>query len=309
MGSYEFAQDVYGQAPPNYGPPQGFAPPGPGQFGGYPPQQMQQFPAPGGSEELRTLFLTGFPTDIKERELNNLLRFFPGYEASQMNTKNGLAQGFALFATGQTALAANSAVNGLQFDGSTQLRSEMARKNMYIKDEGAQKRARTGPGGFSQLQGGSGGPSPAPYFRPAMPRPRLDGGGAMSVDNPPCNTLYVCNLVEGIHEAQLRQVFATQPGFCQLKVMNNGKATSCFVEYETVAAANLVHTGQQGVVIASNDNKPIRIQYSKNPFGRKRDRETGLMIDVGAHSANRDQYAGVLGAATGAGTGAAPAAV
>lgn len=35
-------------------------------------------------------------------------------QASQMNTKNGLAQGFALFATGQTALAANSAVNGLQ---------------------------------------------------------------------------------------------------------------------------------------------------------------------------------------------------
>lgn len=33
--------------------------------------------------------MTGFPPDVKERELNNMLRFMPGYEASQMNYKNG----------------------------------------------------------------------------------------------------------------------------------------------------------------------------------------------------------------------------
>lgn len=44
-----------------------------------------------GSEDLRTVFITGFPNDVKERELNNLLRFIPGYEASQMNWKNGQA--------------------------------------------------------------------------------------------------------------------------------------------------------------------------------------------------------------------------
>jgi hypothetical protein len=43
------------------------------------------------TDELRTVFITGFPNDIKERELNNLLRFIPGYEASQMNWKNGQA--------------------------------------------------------------------------------------------------------------------------------------------------------------------------------------------------------------------------
>lgn len=37
----------------------------------------------------RTVFVTGFPPDVKERELNNMLRFMPGYEASQMNYKNG----------------------------------------------------------------------------------------------------------------------------------------------------------------------------------------------------------------------------
>jgi hypothetical protein len=34
----------------------------------------------GAGEESRTIFITGFPLDVKERELNNLLRFLPGYE-------------------------------------------------------------------------------------------------------------------------------------------------------------------------------------------------------------------------------------
>ena len=31
-------------------------------------------------EERRTIFVTGFPPDVKERELNNMLRFLPAYE-------------------------------------------------------------------------------------------------------------------------------------------------------------------------------------------------------------------------------------
>ena len=37
-------------------------------------------PGPGAVEDLRTVFVTGFPNEVKERELNNLLRFLPGYE-------------------------------------------------------------------------------------------------------------------------------------------------------------------------------------------------------------------------------------
>ena len=51
-----------------------------------PPQQQQQA---GGEDAVRTVFISGFPSDVKERELNNLLRFVAGYEASQMNFKNG----------------------------------------------------------------------------------------------------------------------------------------------------------------------------------------------------------------------------
>ncbi len=35
-------------------------------------------------EEIRTIFVTGFPPNVHERELHNLVCFLPGYEASQV---------------------------------------------------------------------------------------------------------------------------------------------------------------------------------------------------------------------------------
>lgn len=36
-------------------------------------------------EEIRTIFVTGFPANVHERELHNLVCFLPGYEASQVS--------------------------------------------------------------------------------------------------------------------------------------------------------------------------------------------------------------------------------
>ena len=49
---------------------------------GWPQGPPVQYDSEG--QELRTLFITGFPPDVKERELNNTMRFLPGYLASQM---------------------------------------------------------------------------------------------------------------------------------------------------------------------------------------------------------------------------------
>lgn len=47
---------------------------------------------------------------MKERELQNLLRWWPGYEASQMNFKCDQPMGFALFSTTAMAMAARDAL-------------------------------------------------------------------------------------------------------------------------------------------------------------------------------------------------------
>jgi hypothetical protein len=48
--------------------------------------------APGGADDIRTVFISGFPLDVRERELHNMLRMMPGFEACQMNWKAGAPQ-------------------------------------------------------------------------------------------------------------------------------------------------------------------------------------------------------------------------
>lgn len=43
-------------------------------------QHAQSYYPSAHADEIRTLFITGFPFDFTERELNCLLRFLPGYE-------------------------------------------------------------------------------------------------------------------------------------------------------------------------------------------------------------------------------------
>mmetsp|Transcript_25123 Transcript_25123/g.68251 ORF Transcript_25123/g.68251 Transcript_25123/m.68251 type:complete len:338 (-) Transcript_25123:615-1628(-) len=248
---------TYG-APPPYGAPYSAPPPygAPPPFGA-PPPGMGVNP-----DEVRTIFITGFPQDVKERELNNLLRFLPGYEASQLNWKNNLAQGFALFSAGAYARAACDAITQLAFDDTSVLRCEMARKNMYIKSDPEGKRARIGAGG----------PSSYAAMQPFSRGPGLPGNSPSALsDNPPCNTLFVGNLSDNINEAELTSVFSTSPGFRTVKVLR-GRTTTAFVAYETTEQAIQAHGAHQNAVLASNAEKgSIRIQFSKNPFGRKRD--------------------------------------
>lgn len=61
----------------------------------------------------------------------------------------------------------------------------------------------------------------------------------------------------------------------QLKVVRSAKGTSAFVEFADVASAHMCHDSQQGLILSTSDRGPIRVQFSKNPFGRKRDGSSG----------------------------------
>lgn len=241
----------------------GFATPGP--FGGVTSRL----------DDVRTVFITGFPDDVKERELNNLLRFLPGYVASQMNWKNGQAQGFALFDTVAGARAAVEIVGQIRFDENAVLRCEMAHKNMFLKDDPLVKKTRlTGSLPMSPLDTHSAYIGSAFAQPAATPMPPQGFAPVMNIrDNPPCNTLFVGNLGDNVNEAELRSLFGSRPGFKQLKVVKNGKSTTCFVELVDVPSAIGVHQELQGAVLSSSDRGGIRIQFSKNPFGKRKDFE------------------------------------
>ncbi|KAL3702511.1 hypothetical protein R1sor_020533 [Riccia sorocarpa] len=104
----------------------------------------------GGEEEVKTLFLSGLPDDIKEREIYNLFRIHKGYESCQLKYSGRGYQivAFAVFSDQQSALAAKEALNGLKFDPQTgaTLHIELARTNSRTK------RSRSEDGGLGALE-------------------------------------------------------------------------------------------------------------------------------------------------------------
>lgn len=252
---------------------------------------------------------------MKERELQNLLRWLPGYEASQLNFKGGQPMGFALFSTPHQAIAAKDALQNLEFDSEnkTVLHTEMAKKNLYIKrgviteylSFDPSKRMRTG-GDYTHAVYPSPYPPPPPPSGPAWgapgyiaPPPPYDPYGGYplpqlafptpaplaapagyapvqnSKDNPPCNTLFIGNLGDDINEAELQSLFVMQPGYKQMKVLRQERNTVCFIEFTDVSSATAVHQNLQGAVIPSSGRGGMRIQFSKNPFGRRKDSANG----------------------------------
>ncbi|CAJ2656530.1 unnamed protein product [Trifolium pratense] len=263
-----------------------------------PPPPPAAIPSPS-SEEVRTIFITGLPEDVKERELQNLLRWLPGFEASQLNFKAEKPMGFALFSSPHQAIAAKDILQDMLFDPESKsvLHTEMAKKNLFVKrgaDAGAfdqSKRLRTagdynhtgyvtpspfhpppppvwGPHGYMA-------PAPPPPYDPyagypvapvPMPAPVSIAPSSYvpiqnTKDNPPCNTLFIGNLGENINEDEVRGLFSVQPGFKQMKIIRQERHTVCFIEFEDVNSATNVHHNLQGAVIPSSGSIGMRIQY------------------------------------------------
>lgn len=82
-------------------------------------------------EEVRTLFVSGLPLDIKPRELYLLFRPFKGYEGSLIKLTSKQPVGFVSFDSRSEAEAAKNALNGVRFDPEIPqtLRLEFARAN------------------------------------------------------------------------------------------------------------------------------------------------------------------------------------
>ncbi|KXZ54722.1 hypothetical protein GPECTOR_4g790 [Gonium pectorale] len=135
-------------------------------------------------------------------------------------------------------------------------------------------------------------------------------------DNPPCNTLFVGNLTDTVDEGELTNLFARQPGYMQLKLLrqerNPGymqlkllrqeRNVSCFVEFADTPSAAAVHSQLQGAILASSGRGPIRIQYSKNPYGKRQ--QNGNANSYSAAVSAAANYAFMDAAAAAGGSGA-----
>lgn len=160
-------------------------------------------------------YCRGFPNDMKERELFNMVRFTPGFQDCQLSWKNNQAQGFALYDSSHNAHGAVQMIAHVQFDENSVLRAEVARKNMFIKNDGtgpSSKRTRYASG-YNAPPAASWSVTTAGTANVAPVQPQGFQPVANLNDNPPCNTLFVGNLADTVSEPELQGLFGTQPGF------------------------------------------------------------------------------------------------
>jgi RNA recognition motif-containing protein len=290
-------------------------------------QRTKRTKEPQAFEELRTLFISGLPADIKEREVHNLMRFFPGYEGCVLNLNEtaGRPVCFASFTDHNSALRALRVVQDLRFDPNVAqpLRVEFAKTNSKTRrlppEFYAEKRrkaplaAAASPyfGGYNSFggpepgwvnpnvlvpwfqnmnlnRGPGGAPSPAPYDLNTYPQPFSVQPPPQS-KVPPCSTLFVANLHPDVQERDLNRLFRNLPGFKRLRLSVKDGVSICFVEFDNIQASTHAMNNLQGVPVGPTC---MRIEFARTRMGEtKRPRDSQEGEDEG--QGNMEQIDGV----------------
>ncbi|XP_026394091.1 uncharacterized protein LOC113289127 isoform X2 [Papaver somniferum] len=289
--------------------PQPFSSPSylPGPSSGYiPPPTYLDYNS---EDDVRTLFIAGFPQDVKPREIYNLFREFPGYQSSKLRdaTKTSQAFGFATFADRNTALAALQALNGMVFDleQPSTLYIDLAKSNSRSKrsrtDDGRSGFADKKVRGSSSISASRGPLDSAGHggniHMPGMSKTaynitgysttqrhgfddgagndanseNLNSGGFHGPKNgTPCPTLFVANLGPTCSEQELNHVFSRCSGFLKLKMQNKNGAPVAFVDFQDIACSTSALNKLQDTVLYSFVGEGMRLEYAKSRMGLRR---------------------------------------
>ncbi|XP_009417191.2 uncharacterized protein LOC135583013 isoform X5 [Musa acuminata AAA Group] len=213
-------------------------------------------------DEVRTLFIAGFPDDVKPREIYNLFREFPGYQSAQLRRSGQSSQAYAftVFTDQQSALSAMRALNGLMFDleRESTLYIDLAKSNSRFK------RSRTDDGvsySYDKRVRGS----------VAYSRGFSDSAKQILVMKQSIKS----NLGPKSSEQELAQVFSRCPGFLKLKMQNKNGVPVAFVDFQDTSSSTGARNHLQGTILYSSVGEGMRLEYAKSRMGlRKREKKT-----------------------------------
>jgi len=265
----------------------------------HPEQDQTINPTGNDTSEIRTLFLTGLPDDIKEREIHNLFRFVPGYEGCRLSTVNSRPVSFAVFHSRESASNAIQQFNGIKFDPDFEhyLGVDFARANSekikrLISDpsqpQQAEKRRKMaiqsnttpqyqygsfpsdnysfGTYGYTDTFGQSQMQLPLSqtqslYSQSLYPQSLYSQSPYPSnhTRNPPCTTLFVTGLDPTLGANELRAILSTGPGFLKFKMGKDN--THCFIDYSDLHSSGSAVNTLNGLQLGGSK---LRADYAKN---------------------------------------------
>jgi len=247
--------------------------------------------------EVRTLFISGFPEDTKEREIHNLFRFFTGYEGCMLNSKDGKAPvAFVSFVDKNAALHAIRMVQSMQFDPASPhtLRVDFAKANSKTKRFGHDPQYSFAPGGIDPRSAypydvyarDPAYAAAAPYWyqmgrdpaAPPLPQdmsvpqalaPPPYSAPTQTSRMPPCSTLFVGNLPRNVTEHDLLRIFRSAPGFMRMRMSTKAGSPIVFVDYADVQASTYALQMLQGYPVSDSQ---LRVEFARTKMGESRRR-------------------------------------
>ncbi|XP_060205868.1 uncharacterized protein LOC132633455 [Lycium barbarum] len=247
--------------------------------------------------DIKTLFVSGLPDDVKAREIHNLFRRRHGFESCQLKYtgRGNQVVAFATFIDHPSAMAAMHALNGVKFDpqtGST-LHIEPARSNSrriqvpgrgpYVVIDNRSKFNKDDKDTSSDEGDIDSDPSEPDYpdsgtnddsseekreEKVVEPDQALDPKSEQNEKTTdgaqPCSTLFVANLGPNCTEDELKQVVSQYPGFNTLKVRARGGMPVAFADFEGVEQATEALNALQGSALPSSDRGGMHIEYARS---------------------------------------------
>jgi hypothetical protein len=235
--------------------------------------------------DLKTLFVSGLPFDITERELFHIFNRCAGFEDCRLQIKTSSPVAFVSFFSGAEAAKALSQMNGYALDPEhqKQLRCEMAKANMkpkrardasYPASTDLMKKTGSATAMYSlpyaaDWQVGAGGSygahmaASSDFYGAGYSM----GAGSTGRSNPPMDTIFIANMSSEASEEELKLLLNAHSGYKRCKLVNQRGVVTAFAQFEDIKSAAAAIGFLQGRPQLALDSSGLRVEYSKKPMG------------------------------------------
>lgn len=236
------------------------------------------------SNDLKTLFVSGLPIDITERELFHIFNRCAGFEDCRLQIKTSSPVAFVSFFSGTDASKALNQMNGYSLDpeNQRQMRCEMAKANMKPKRSRDASYAAASdlakkniPAAMYSLPYGADwqvglGTSYGAHLAASSEYHSVGyavGGANTSRSNPPMDTIFIANMSPEASEEELKNLLSSCSGYKRCKLVNQRGVVTAFAQFEDIKSSAAAIGFLQGRPNLALDSSGLRVEYSKKPMG------------------------------------------